>query len=48
MTNDDEEFDRYSILNLVKDSGIRWNFVYFMLLRCYELKATVDLFFYRY
>jgi hypothetical protein len=44
--DDDEVFS--VVLNLVKDGGIRWNSVYKMLLRCYELRDSIDLFFTRF
>jgi hypothetical protein len=45
---DDDDLVFSVSLNLVKDGGIRWNSVYKMLLRCYELRDSIDLFFTRF
>jgi hypothetical protein len=34
----------YGTLNLVADGGIRWNSVYLMLLRCWELREAISKF----
>jgi hypothetical protein len=41
---DDEGLKDFITLNLIKDGGIRWNSIYLMLLRCYELRDVIDLF----
>jgi hAT family C-terminal dimerisation region len=39
-----EEIHIYITLNLLKDGGVRWHAVYLMLLRCWELKESIDRF----
>ena len=43
MSQDDPLWS-FGTLQLVQDGGIRWNSVYFMLLRCFELKEAIQTF----
>ena len=42
--NDDDPLWAFSTLNLVQNGGVRWHSVYRMLLRCLELKDSINLF----
>lgn len=39
-----EEFYLFTTLNLLSDGGVRWHSTYRMLLRCWELKESIDRF----
>jgi hypothetical protein len=42
--NDDNDLCTYNTLQLRQDGGVRWHSVYYMLLRCLELRNTITRF----